>query len=91
MNSFQVILSKIDYKSRVFNLNLNMTIKDFKKYIYNMYNLPPAYYFMIHQTKILDNGMYKTFKDFNDSIDNTKFHIKKDSIIHITIRGVLNK
>tara|TARA_Y100000816_G_C25970267_1_gene506291 strand:- start:565 stop:840 length:276 start_codon:yes stop_codon:yes gene_type:complete len=91
MNSFQVILSKIDNKSRVFDLNLNMTIKDFKDYIYNSYNLQPAYYFMIHQAKILDNGMYKTFKDFNESIDNTQLHIKKDSIIHITIRGVTRK
>jgi len=82
-------LSKIDNKSRVFYLNLNMTIQDFKIYIYNTYNLQPAYYFMSHQAKILDNGKYKTFRDFNETIDNTKLHIKKDSIIHITIRGVI--
>ena len=86
MNNFQVILCKINDKSRVCELNLNMTIKDFKIYIYNTYNLPSAYYFMSHQAKILDNGTYKTFKDFNQSIDNKKLHVKKDSIIHITIR-----
>ena len=71
-------------RSKVYQLDLNMRISDFKKYIFNNYNIKEKFYYLTSGTKCIYDE-YITFKEFNNQNLNTQ--IKNDSHIWVKIRG----
>jgi len=70
------------------NLNLNMNISDFKKKIFEKYNILPKFFYIIVNGKCLDK--YHTFNDYNENVDQ-KHQINNGSILRLVIRGGLIK
>ena len=71
-------------RSKVYQLDLNMKISDFKKYIFENFKIHAKYYYLTSGTKCIYDE-YLTFKEFNEKNLNTP--IKNDSHIWVKIRG----
>ena len=66
------------------NLDLDMRISDFKKKIFEKYNILPKFFYIIVNGKYLD--YYQTFSDYNENVDQ-KYQISNGSILRLVIRG----
>ena len=73
-----------DSRSKVYQLDLNMEIRDFKKYILDEFNIKEKFYYLTTGTKCIYDE-YITFKEFNNQNPNTT--IKQDCHIWVKIRG----
>lgn len=69
------------------NLDLDMSISDFKKKIFEKYNILPKFFYIIVNGKYLDK--YQTFNDYNENVDQ-KYQISNGSILRLIIRGSVN-
>tara|TARA_B100001093_G_scaffold369026_1_gene353969 strand:- start:3900 stop:4175 length:276 start_codon:yes stop_codon:yes gene_type:complete len=71
-------------KSKVFQLDLNMLVSDFKKYILDEFKIQKKHYYLMCGTKcIYDEDI--TFMNFNKK--NLHNQIHNDSHIWVKIRG----
>ena len=66
------------------NLNLDMSISDFKKKIFEKYNILPKFFYITVNGKYLDK--YQTFNDYNENVEQ-KYQIGNGSILRLIIRG----
>tara|TARA_B100001093_G_scaffold492840_1_gene534367 strand:+ start:943 stop:1218 length:276 start_codon:yes stop_codon:yes gene_type:complete len=71
-------------RSKVYQLDLNMQISEFKKYLFNEFKIKEKFYYLTAGTKCIYDE-YLTFKEFNKKNSNTK--IENDSHIWVKIRG----
>tara|TARA_Y100000385_G_C12550878_1_gene407865 strand:- start:162 stop:437 length:276 start_codon:yes stop_codon:yes gene_type:complete len=71
-------------RSKVYQLDLNMPISEFKKYLLNEFKIKEKFYYLTSGTKCIYDK-YLTFKEFNKQNSNTQ--IENDSHIWVKIRG----